>query len=372
MATMTITEAMAQFADVLLRGKFSYYPDGMPFVSKGLSLRRRLNLLFCGIDMVLRSPRLLSFPPVIQVEPTNTCNLKCPLCPTGLGIMKRKKGFMSMKTFQAIIDELGDTLITVILYGWGEPFLNKDLPKMIRACKIRNILTTTSTNGNSILTIKNALDIVDSGLSGLIIAMDGSNQEIYKKYRKSGDFKKAIRSVSLIEEAKKRRGSEYPYTNIRLVVTRNNLHDIPEMEKLAAKMGVNMFSYKSVCSMTHSNEFKNYEPTEDSKCRYEYKGTSRIPKGFLKCTFPFRQPTVFWDGTLVGCEFDYDSNASWGKIGEENFKKIWNNSRAMKLRNTIRRGRRDKLPSFCTRCPYQDRVQNSCVLSCKELRSQSA
>jgi MoaA/NifB/PqqE/SkfB family radical SAM enzyme len=371
MAAMSIAGAMAQFPDVLLRGRFSYFPDGMPFVSKGLSFRRRLNLILCGIEFALRNPKLLSFPPVIQIEPTNTCNLKCPLCPTGVGTMKRKKGFMSMKTFQAIIDELGDTLITVILYGWGEPFLNKDLSKMIRVCKMRNILTATSTNGNSIQTIKNALDIVDSGLTGLIIAMDGSNQEIYKKYRKSGDFEKAIRSVSLIEEAKERRNSEYPYTNVRLVVTRDNLHDIPEMKKLAEKLGVNMFSYKSVGCLSSSNEFKNYEPVEDSKCRYEYNGAHRIPKPFFKCSYPFRQPTFFWDGTIVGCEFDYDLTASWGKIGEDNFKKIWNSSRAVKLRNTIRRERRDILPSFCSLCPYQDRVQNSCILSCKELRSPS-
>ena len=93
-----------------------------------------------------------------------------------------------MKTFRAIVDELGDTLITAVLYGWGEPFLHKDLPEMIKACTRRNILTATSTNGNSIQTIEAALNIVDSGLTGLIIAVDGSNQEIYGNYRKSGDF----------------------------------------------------------------------------------------------------------------------------------------------------------------------------------------
>ncbi len=371
MATMTITDAMAQFPGMLLRGKFSYFPDGMPFVSNGLSFRRRFNLLLCGIDMALRCPRLMSFPPVVQIEPTNICNLKCPLCPTGLGVMNRKKGYMSMKTFRAIVDELGDTLITAVLYGWGEPFLHKDLPEMIKACARRNILTATSTNGNSIQTIEDALNIVDSGLTGLIIAVDGSNQEIYGNYRKSGDFEQAIKSILLIEEAKKILRSNFPYTNLRFVVMKFNLHDLPEMEKLAVKLGVNMFSYRSVGCLTQINEFKDYEPVDDSKSRYAYNGASRIPQPFFKCTFPFRQPTVFWDGTVIGCEYDYDLTDPWGKIGEKRFQEIWNNPKAMNLRHSIRRGRRQNLPSFCIQCPYQDRVQNSCVLSCKELRPPS-
>ena len=119
------------------------------------------------------------------------------------------------------------------------------------------------------------------------------------------------------------------------------------------------------------DEFKDYEPVGDSKCRYEYNGAQRISKPIFKCTYPFRQPTFFWDGTLVGCEFDYDLTASWGKIGDKEFKKIWNNSQALILRNTIRSGSRDRLPTFCSQCPYQDRVQNSCVLSCQELHPPS-
>jgi MoaA/NifB/PqqE/SkfB family radical SAM enzyme len=275
--------------------------------------------------------------------------------------MKRPKGFMSIETFQKILDELGDSLIFVILYGWGEPFLNKDLPKMIGACTKLNIRTVTSTNGNTIRNLDDALRVVDAELSALVIAIDGSTQEVYRTYRKGGDIENVKRCVSLVEEAKALRGARFPYTNLRAVVTRYNRDDLPNVEKLARDLEVDMFSYKSVGCLTQSEKYGDYEPAEKKMRRYEYDGTSKRRRHFIKCPYPFRQPTVFWDGSVVGCEFDYELEVPWGKIGARSFGEIWNSRSALNMRHCIQRG--ENLPAFCGLCPYQDRVQDSCVLS---------
>ena len=44
-------------------------------------------------------------PDEIIIEPTNVCNLKCPVCPTTFG-MHRKLGFMEFDLFKNIIDAL--------------------------------------------------------------------------------------------------------------------------------------------------------------------------------------------------------------------------------------------------------------------------
>jgi len=366
MARMKTAEALLKLPELLLRGRISFTFDGVPLRTEQLSFRQRMNLFSTGIDMRLRSDRAHGLPPTIQIEPTNVCNLKCPLCPTGTGSMKRPKGFMSFETFQRILDELGDVLICVYLYGWGEPFLNKEVPRMIQACDGRNIGTLSTTNGNCLQTLDEGLRVVDAGLTALIIALDGSTQEIYQAYRKSGDVEKVKRCAALIEEAKARRGSALPYTNLRAVVTRNNQEDLPHIERLARNLGINMFSYKTLGVETHSGKFKNYEPKEKSMRRFEYQGSSRRRRPAFQCIYPFRQPTIFWDGSLVGCEYDYDLQAPWGKIGEQNFVRLWNSPQAIELRRAIRKG----LPrsEFCRRCPYQDSVRDRPVLSCKELR----
>ncbi len=71
-------------------------------------------------------------------------------------------------------------MIAVFLYSWGEPFLNKDLVKMVELSSERNIFTLTNTNGQSLQTLDEALKFVDSGLKAITIAIDGSTQDIVR------------------------------------------------------------------------------------------------------------------------------------------------------------------------------------------------
>jgi MoaA/NifB/PqqE/SkfB family radical SAM enzyme len=362
MSWMTRYKAWTKLPDLLFRNRFSFSFDGVPLASDRLSHSQKANLVKAGIDMMLRNERTYALPAAIQIEPCNICNLQCPLCPTGTNQGHRPKGVMSLETFRTILDELGDSLILAVLYGWGEPFLNKDLPRMIRHCTDRNIRTVTSTNGHFLQTLDEALEVVDAGLSVLIIAIDGSTQEIYDRYRKGGSVKKVKRCVAFIEEAKAKRGSALPYTNLRVVVTRNNCDDLHRLEQFARTAGTNMFSCKSVGCLSESDSYGDFEPPADNLRRFDYRGSARRRKPAVQCPYPFRQPTVFWDGTLAGCEFDYNLELPYGKL---DLRHSWNSPAAMKMRRAIR-GRLPR-PGFCDACPYQDRVQESCILVKLEL-----
>ena len=366
MAWMSLSDGLAKLPGLLALGRLSYPFDGIPLSARRMSLKKRWNLARAGLDASLNRAVLSGPPPTVQVEPTNICNLKCPLCPTGSATMRRPRGFMTMETFQRIMDELGDVLVTVVLYCWGEPFLNKDLPRMIEACAARGILTVTSTNGHCLQTLDEALRVVDAGLSGLVVAIDGSTQDIYETYRKSGDVDKVKRCAALMEEAKARRGSAFPYTDLRVVVTRHNQGDIGNIEKLARELGVNMFSYKTLGCLTWSGRFGDYEASGGLARKQAGADSGMTQRPPVQCNFPFRQPTIFWDGTLVGCEFDYNLEAPFGKIGERPFMEMWNGEPAVALRRSIRKGL--ARPAFCSLCPYTERGSLGTVLLTKELR----
>ena len=364
MSWMNTKEAISKTPQLLFAGNFFYDFDTVPLRASNLTWQKRINLVKCGFDSALKKTRLWSMPPTIQIEPTNLCNLACPLCPSNLAESGRKKGMMSMETFHAILDELGDFLVSAILYNAGEPFINKNLPKMIAACTARNILTLISTNGQYLQTLEEALEVVDAGLTALIIAMDGSTQEIYQIYRKGGDIEKVKRCTALIEEAKIIRKSSFPYTNLRAVVMQQNQDDLPNIAKLARELGVNMVSYKTVGSALF-DDYVKYETTRKEFNRYESVDGKRQKKDLIKCPYPFRQPTIFWDGTVVGCQRDYEEEEVFGKIGEQPFTQIWNGLKAREVRRMIRFG--PKRPVFCARCRCQDRIREN-VLSSVELR----
>jgi MoaA/NifB/PqqE/SkfB family radical SAM enzyme len=366
MAWMKNSEALLKLPEVLIRGRFSFTYDGIPLVVKNLSAKQKTNLFKLGLSSLKISNHVMGLPAIIQIEPTDICNLKCPLCPATEETSDRKHGFMSFETFQKILDELGEVLIAAYLYSWGEPFLNKNIFRMIEACTISNILTLIPTNGQCIQSLDEALAVVDSGLSAIIIAIDGSTQEIYQVYRKGGDVEKVKRCAALIEEAKSKRGSPHPYTCLRTVITRDNQNDLANIQKLAHDLGVNMYSTKSVGCKTQDEAFKDYEPTEENLRRFEYRDGKRTEKPPIQCIYPFRQPTIKWDGTVIGCEFDYKFEQPWGKIGEQAFSEIWNSPQALSLRQSTRK---DRKGTFCEHhCPFQDRVQKDCYISCEEFR----
>jgi MoaA/NifB/PqqE/SkfB family radical SAM enzyme len=366
MAWMKKSEALAILPELLLQGKLSYNFDGIPLLAEKLGFKKRINLIQTGVNELLHSTRLRGLPPVVHLEPTNICNLKCPLCPTGSQTLKRPKGFMTMETCRRVLDELGDTLMAAYFFSFGEPFMNRNLPEMIKSFSDRGILTITSTNGHYFQTMEDAVRIVNSGLTMIIIALDGSTQDIYRSYRIGGDIEKVKRFATLIEEAKKRCNSAFPYTVARCVVTSANKDDLRNIERLAVSLGVNMFATKSLGCLVGTDKFGAFEPSEKKWKRFEYARLSGISKRSLQCIFPFRQPYVFWDGSVVGCEYDHDHEAVFGKIGEQHFRDLWNGPSALALRRSIRKNL--NRPAFCLQCPFEGNVRRGTELFCKELR----
>lgn len=86
---------------------------------------------------------------------------------------------------------------------------------------------------------------------------------------------------------------------------------------------------------------------------------------------PFWYPTVLADGTVVGCEQDYNAQQPMGILGRDgNFRDIWTSRRALDIRGLIR----DEASSlsFCRNCPYADRKpveDNRCSIEAWPLKS---
>ena len=53
-----------------------------------------------------------------MIEPTNSCNLGCPLCPTGINAKTRDKGLLKLDEFKKLIDQVKETTIEMYLQNW--------------------------------------------------------------------------------------------------------------------------------------------------------------------------------------------------------------------------------------------------------------
>ncbi|HOH60402.1 MAG TPA: aldehyde ferredoxin oxidoreductase, partial [Candidatus Cloacimonadota bacterium] len=83
------------------------------------------------LSLLTRRIRVKHLPPALMIEPTNICNLKCPLCPSGNGSLQRPRGMMSLDLFKGIVDQVMHSTGMLILWNQGESFLNPDFYAMI-------------------------------------------------------------------------------------------------------------------------------------------------------------------------------------------------------------------------------------------------
>ncbi len=180
----------------------------------------------------------------ISFEPTTSCNLRCPECPSGLRSFSRPTGMLQQDFFSSTIDQLHKDLFYLIFYFQGEPYLNPDFLDMVRYAADKKIYTATSTNGHY-LTEANARKTIESGLDRLIISIDGTTQEIYQQYRVGGNLEKVLEGARTIMHWKKQLKSRTPFVVFQFLVVRPNEHQLEDARVLAKQIGVDAIWFKT-------------------------------------------------------------------------------------------------------------------------------
>ena len=103
--------------------------------SQNFTFRKLFNAIYNFYEYKLKRVKMNSFPSAYGIDIGNFCNLKCPLCPTGTNCPDRKKKFMFFEDYKNVFDKIKKYAFVVNLYNWGEPFLNKDILKIIEYTK---------------------------------------------------------------------------------------------------------------------------------------------------------------------------------------------------------------------------------------------
>src|SRR5436309_1497910 len=79
-----------------------------------------------------KKPIQWGYPVSISFEPTTSCNLRCPECPSGLRAFTRPTGMLKKDFFTETIDQLSKDLLYLVFYFQGEPYLNPDFLNMVK------------------------------------------------------------------------------------------------------------------------------------------------------------------------------------------------------------------------------------------------
>jgi hypothetical protein len=231
---------------------------------RAAGLRRDLNAggsKFCG-DCPLKLPlgkdapppqRDVNVPPLpsrLYIETTAACNISCEqaCCAPETGITRtRQAGMLDFAVFQRVVEEAGPSLARIDFFNYGEAFLHKRAVEMCELIKSRfpHIYLYTSTNGLA-FTEEQVRRLVRSGIDEVTFSIDGASPESYVKYRKRGDFDKALRNLRLAAEEKRASGRDVPFINWRYILFRHNDSDaeMARARQLAQELGVDRLCWE--------------------------------------------------------------------------------------------------------------------------------
>jgi radical SAM protein with 4Fe4S-binding SPASM domain len=288
------------------------------------------------VSLWLKKNKHSGLPYSIAIEPTTSCNLRCPECPSGLRSFTRPTGMMDMTLYRKVIQEMHQHIMHLTIYFQGEPYLHKQFLEMVRYAHQKKIYTSTSTNAHY-LDEEHAKQTVLSGLDKLIISIDGTSQETYEAYRVGGDLEKVIQGTKNIMKWKKALKSATPQVVLQFLVVGPNEHEIPAIQQLAKDLEVDELKLKTaqIYDYEHGSPFM---PKNEVYSRYQKneKGSYELKsKGDKSCWKMWHSCVITWDGKVVPCCFDKDAQHSMGNLKEQRFIEVWRSAKYEQFRTNL-------------------------------------
>ena len=326
-----------------------------PYAVSSLNLLKIRNFLTACVEEKFKKTKIKSKPYKLVLDPTNACNLGCPLCPTGLGASSRKKGVLKIEQFLEIIDQFKDFVIEVHLYNWGEPTMNKKLNEMLSYCKKNNLWTRISSNLSLNLKDEYLKNLVESGLNLLHVDIDGMDQEVYVKYRKKGNLNQVMSNLKKIIDIKKINNQKTPVLELAMLAMKQNEHQHKDFLKLKNDLNVDVVRIDKIqhnpnmdTSWLPENKDLIYSSYEDSGG----KGASHSATSDIKspCHWPWSGIVINYDGGVNPCCLVDDPKSDFDNIYEKPIEEIWNSEKYISSRSEFTDQKEITVNTICNVC----------------------
>ena len=280
---------------------------GLPYMTPA----KLFNVIRCEREKWQREVRPQAFPYLAVIDVANICNLRCPYCPTGA---RRKSGraesLIDPLLVKSMLDELGQYLISVNLYNWGEPLLHPQIAAMVRMIHNRRIFTKISTNLN---TDKREVlvDLCEAGLDYLTVSFSGASQEVYEHYHRGGDLDVVLENIRYLTAYKRRNNRRRPIIELMYLVFKHNRQEMKAARHMAAELGVESIRW-----------FAGGGPGE-AKIDASSSAAASLSHNF--CHHLWNMVVLNSDGGILPCCYLFFKKDDFGNYAQERVMEVRNN-----------------------------------------------
>jgi MoaA/NifB/PqqE/SkfB family radical SAM enzyme len=255
------------------------------------------NLTFAAEDALL-SNLDSEFPLVINVEPTNRCNLRCSFC-----------FYKTYKPVQGDLDEelarnIAREIVTdnrfvqlLVLHKDGEPLLYNNLGWLIHLFKSTKRIGAVHLNTNAtLLDESKGRELITSGLDSITFSIDAAYRKTFKRIK--GVDKLPLVNLNVSQFSRKARYVGSPKTRAKIM----RLSDITERE-------IKQFYayWESKVDFVQDHYVHDWSGEADVD-------VESPKKERYTCPLPWYIAVISWDGEVSFCSFDYNKTAVVGKL----------------------------------------------------------
>lgn len=170
--------------------------------------------------------------PVVIWNLIRRCNLTCKHC-YSISADKNFPGELSTEEVFAVMDDLKQFHVPVLILSGGEPLLRPDIFDISRRAKDMGFYVGLSSNG-TLITDKNIHAIQAIGYDYVGVSLDGTEATHDKFRRKKGAFTESLNGIRLCRDAGIKIG-------VRFTLTQDNAHDLPALLDLVDAEGISKF-----------------------------------------------------------------------------------------------------------------------------------
>ncbi|MBA7510227.1 hypothetical protein ES705_02203 [subsurface metagenome] len=296
-------------------------------------------------------------PKKIWLDASTVCQLKCRSCPTATGEIGKKlgKGFLQFKDFKEIVDK-NPQIHSIELSNWGEIFLNKELPEIIKYAYMHNVALNAVNGVNLNNADENVLEaLVKYKFRQITCAIDGASQKTYSVYRVNGNFDQVIENIKTINRFKNKYNSFFPVLKWQFIIFGHNENEIGEARKMARNLNM-IFNLKLNWNDLYVESFspiKNAELVRKESglgvaTREEFR--QKYGRDYCnQCLRMWTEPQINYDGRLLGCDVNY-WGGDYGNILEDGLYECINSEKMNYAREMLmgKVEERDDIP--CIHC----------------------
>ena len=279
-----------------------------------------------------------------DIEATNLCNHRCPLCPNSA--QERPRGRMDPQAFARVAEEIRPFAANLCLSLLGESLLNPGIFDIIASAEGLGIPCALTTNGQ--LLDESIDEVFESGLSSLKVAIDGADAESHERYRIGADFERVRAALERVCAEKRRRGSERPMITVLSLIFRHNLGQQDEIRRWAEAAGADRVGFKPVwigggryLGLDADQLASEWLP-DDPSLQHESFLQENLCRSWRVCP-ALHMAAILWNGDMVPCgRCAVDGREVFGNVFEDGgFRAVWGSARHREVLTRILRRETD-------------------------------